>query len=228
MKSEVKGIIFDYGGTLDTGGCHWGRLCWHVYRQHRVPVTEQQFREAYVHAERALGRESIIKPGDTFRQTLATKVKLQLEALNVAPDVGETLVSDLYLTAQRHTAHSREVLRRLRQRFPLVLVSNFYGNLSTVLREFQLDGLFVHVVESAAVGIRKPDARIFQLGVEALGLQPGEVVVVGDSVKNDIVPAQTLGCRTVWLQGEGWTDAVPHEVPAQHVITDIKELVTII
>ncbi|MFS6554926.1 hypothetical protein VPJ68_05445, partial [Parabacteroides distasonis] len=57
MKNEVdeepiKGYIFDYGGTLDTGGMHWGKALWHAYERCGVPVTEQMFRDAYVHAER--------------------------------------------------------------------------------------------------------------------------------------------------------------------------------
>ena len=89
---------------------------------------------------------------------------------------------------------------------PLVLVSNFYGNIHTVLGEFGLDGLFAGVVESAVVGVRKPDPQIFSLGVKALGMGPGEVTVVGDSYAKDIVPAKAAGCHTVWMRGEGWTD----------------------
>ena len=61
--------------------------------------------------------------------------------------------------------------------------------------------------------MRKPDPQIFRLGVEALGLLPGEVLVIGDSYKKDIVPAESIGCRVAWLKGKGWTadeDAVTH------------------
>ena len=42
----IRGYIFDYGGTLDTHGCHWGKVIWHAYQRCGVPVTEAQFREA--------------------------------------------------------------------------------------------------------------------------------------------------------------------------------------
>ena len=89
---------------------------------------------------------------------------------------------------------------------PMVLVSNFYVNMPVVLREFGFDGLFLRVIESAVVGIRKPDPRIFLLGVEALGLRPEEVTVVGDSLDKDIIPAHEAGCQTIWLRGEGWNN----------------------
>ena len=96
----------------------------------------------------------------------------------------------------------------------------------TVLREFGFDGLFQHVVESAVVGVRKPDPCIFLMGVEALGLQPGEVTVVGDSMEKDIIPAKTAGCQTVWLKGEQWNDDTVDECAADCVMNDLSELIT--
>ncbi len=29
----IKGIIFDYGGTIDTGGDHWSEVIWHAYQE---------------------------------------------------------------------------------------------------------------------------------------------------------------------------------------------------
>ena len=208
----TAGYIFDYGGTLDTGGQHWGQVLWHAYERHRVPVTEAQFREAYVHAERTLGQNPIIRPDFTFRQTLETKLRLQLEFLCEMWKVEggmryvEAMVADLYERTMAETARSCKVLKTIKERgLPMVLVSNFYGNMPVVLQEFGFDGLFLHVIESAVVGIRKPDPRIFLLGVEALGLKPEEVTVVGDSLDKDIIPAHRAGCQTVWLKGEGWT-----------------------
>ena len=216
-----KGYIFDYGGTLDTGGCHWGKVLWRGWQRAGVPATEAQFREAYVHAERTLGKNPIIQPDYTFRKTLETKVRLELEFLGLN-GYAEPIVDSIYEETRQHTAHSREVLQQLQ--VPKVLVSNFYGNISTVLREFGFDGLFQSIVESAVVGVRKPDPHIFTLGVEALGLQPGEVVVVGDSIDKDIVPARKAGCQTVWVRGEQWTDDPVDETLADHVVDDLAEL----
>ena len=43
-----------------------------------------------------------------------------------------------------------------------ILVSNFYGNVNAVLRQFGLDGCFSEVIESAVVGVRKPDPEIWR------------------------------------------------------------------
>lgn len=219
----IKGYIFDYGGTLDTGGHHWGKVIWHAYERQQVPVSEAQFREAYVHGERTLGKNPIIQPNFTFRQTLEKKLQLQLEFLH-QEDYLSPLLDDLYSRTQAETRKSREVLLRLKEQYPMVLVSNFYGNIQTVLGEFDLDGVFSQIIESAVVGVRKPDPRIFSLGVEALGLKPDEVVVVGDSIDKDIVPARQAGCHTVWFRGEGWTDDPVDESLPDRIITDLREL----
>lgn len=219
----IKGYIFDYGGTLDTGGHHWGKVIWHAYERQQVPVSEAQFREAYVHGERTLGKNPIIQPAFTFRQTLEKKLQLQLEFLH-QEDYLSPLLDDLYSRTQAETRKSREVLLRLKEQYPMVLVSNFYGNIQTVLGEFGLDGVFSQIIESAVVGVRKPDPRIFSLGVEALGLKPDEVVVVGDSIDKDIVPARQAGCHTVWFRGEGWTDDPVDESLPDRIITDLREL----
>lgn len=217
-----KGYIFDYGGTLDTGGQHWGMLLWHAFERHQVPVSESQFRDAYVYAERTLGRNKIIQPTDTFLQTLKAKVQLELTYLN-NESYTDAIVSDVYERTKSQTALSRRVLMQMKAS-PMVLVSNFYGNISVVLQEFGLDGIFAEVIESAVVGIRKPDPQIFLLGVDALGMKPEEVTVVGDSLEKDIIPAKRAGCHTVWLKGEGWTNAQDGENQVDRVIMTLDEL----
>ena len=219
----MKGYIFDYGGTLDTGGQHWGKVIWHAYERQQVPVTEEAFRAAYVHAERTLGKNPIIQPDFTFRRTLEEKIRIELEFLGL-PQYQQTVVDDLYAITCAETAKSREVLLQLKQQYPMVLVSNFYGNIATVLKEFKLDGIFDTIIESAVVGVRKPDPQIFTLGVEALGMLPDEVVVVGDSMDKDIIPASKAGCHTVWFKGEGWTNDPVDESAAEKVITDLTQI----
>ena len=232
---KTKGYIFDYGGTLDTAGCHWGKMLWHAYERQSIPVTEEQFREAYVFAERTLGKNPIIQTDYTFRKTLEVKLRIEFEYLQAKgylcnsnfclASMQAAVLDDLYERVRTITAQSKEVLVKLKESYPIILVSNFYGNLPVVLEEFGLSGLFNTVVESAVVGIRKPDTRIFQLGVDALGLSPEEITVVGDSISKDIAPARRLGCQTVWLKGEGWTDQPEDTSMADRIISDLTEII---
>lgn len=203
---HVKGLIFDYGGTLDTNGVHWFHIFRQVYARYLPSMAEDQLREAYVYAERYLATHRVIEPGDDFLAMLRKKVALQVGQLSAASSVDvESIAVDCDAMVRANMRQTHRVLDALSVRYPMVLVSNFYGNIHAVLRSYGLDGYFMKVIESAIVGVRKPDPRIFALGVEALGLQPEEIVVVGDSYGKDIVPAHSLGCRTVWLKGMGWS-----------------------
>ena len=228
----MKAYIFDYGGTLDTRGNHWGRVIWHAYERADIPVSWEQYREAYVYAERTLGRNPIVTPTWTFKKLLDVKLRLQMEYLftkgywtadkKLFTTTQLSLLDDLYTQVREVTVESRQVLEQINM--PMVLVSNFYGNINVVLQEFRMAHLFQKVIESAVVGIRKPDARIFALGIEALQLKPEEVTVVGDSISKDIVPARSLGCRTVWFKGESWDDKVEDETIPDRIITHLQQL----
>ena len=67
MKT-IKGLIFDYGGTIDTPAVHWSEVLWEGYGFCSVPVTKAQFREAYVHGERTLATQPLIRPEHDFHQ----------------------------------------------------------------------------------------------------------------------------------------------------------------
>ena len=242
----VKAILFDYGATLDTFGQHWGMVIWHGYEHLGIPVTEAQYRDAYVYGERTLGSKDIIQPTDTFLTTLKGKIDLQFDFLRDSgawlPEPGErkakhdALVEYLYSGLQRNMSHTRQILSQLRDRgIPMALVSNFYGNVETVLEEMQIRDFFCDVIESAQVGIRKPDPRLYALGVEALRkivlpqqMQESDVLVVGDSISKDILPAKSLGCKTAWFKGEGWKKEPVDETIPDFVIKDLQDIINII
>lgn len=239
---DIKGIIFDYGGTIDSRGDHWSEIIWEGYRRADVDIDKATFRDAYVYAERELARVRHIEPQDNFFILLCKKIAIELYWLATKAELttnqrqyfdellpsqaqpllslADQIASHCYEHARACIEEARPTLEALAERYPMVLVSNFYGNVDSVLRDFDVRRYFRGVIESAVVGVRKPDPRIFRLGVVALGLEPHEVLVVGDSLRKDILPAESIGCRTAWLKGRGWT---PEEDAATHP-SQIKKL----
>lgn len=220
----IKGILIDFGGTIDSDGVHWFNAFERAYSiSNSIPAD--LLRDAYVHAERTLGRNPIIGPDYTFLKTLQTKIEIQesyLQAHGVKVNSPENVMYSCYNKVVSHMETvSRPVLEKLAQSVPLVLVSNFYGNMHTVLDEFGLSHLFSHVVESSVVGVRKPDPQIFRLGVEKLGLEPSRTVMIGDSPDKDIIPAQSIGCHTVWLRNSTWSD---QECTPDSIISSLAQL----
>jgi putative hydrolase of the HAD superfamily len=209
---EIKGIIFDYGGTLDSRGVHWSEVLWNGYQQAGVPIDKEIFRNAYVEGERALARERIILPQDNFLTLLRKKVELEISFLPEQPDNPtrlswiDSIATYCDNAAQSCINEAKPVLEKLHERYPMMLVSNFYGNIDEVLRDYGIRHLFKGIIESAVVGVRKPNPTLFRLGVDALELRPDEVLVVGDSLNKDIQPSEALGCHVLWLKGKGWTE----------------------
>ena len=232
--TDIQGVIFDYGGTIDTNSRHWAEVLWEKYRELQVPVDKPSFREAYVHGERTLARQPLVKPEDNFYDVLRIKTRVQMDWLvengilprekAVAENYASRIADACYAYVLEVLKRTRPVVKTLSEHYKLVLVSNFYGNIQTVLKDFGLDGFFSRIVESSVVGVRKPDPAIYRLGVEAMGLPAGQVLVVGDSFSKDVVPAKKVGCKVAWLKGEGWGNEETDDSLPDVVITDLPDL----
>lgn len=229
---KIKGIIFDYGGTIDSNGKHWAEVIWEAYEDNKIPVSKEQFREAYVYAERYLATHPVIQSDDNFGVLLRKKTDLQINFLREKgylsddeknKEYSQLISAQCYNFAKQTVNAEKELLSALGEKFPMVLVSNFYGNVQAVLADFDLLKYFGEIIESAVVGVRKPDPAIFGLGVEKLALPAEEIVVIGDSYTKDIVPATKNGCKTIWLKGPGW-EKDDEDATADVVITDFIAL----
>ena len=58
----------------------------------------------------------------------------------------------------------------------------------------------------APVVVGKPEAAFFRLAVDELGLGAGEVIMIGDSVTNDVWGAARIGCRTCLVRGTAFRE----------------------
>lgn len=272
-KLDIKGIIFDYGGTLDTRGDHWSEVLWQGYEhfgigvaddeevEPGVSISKQAFRDAYVYGERALAVNPIVTPDFHFEDILREKLILELnflagkELLETGKDDAEKQAKlgndsdasseSLLLSLSDSEIHqiavdmahyinaktldllqeNKQVLEHLKQAgYPMVLVSNFYGNINQVLMDAEIDGYFKDVIESAVVGVRKPNPAIFALGVCALDLPASQVLVVGDTYGKDIIPAHKLGCHTLWIKGLQWEEKQVDESIPDGIIRKLSEM----
>lgn len=92
------------------------------------------------------------------------------------------------------------VVRYLKQRYPLTIVSN--GFVEVQYEKIQRSGLqdcFEHVVLSEEVGIQKPNPLIYLKACALNGVKPEEAVMIGDSYYSDIAGAQAAGIDQIWV-----------------------------
>lgn len=207
---QARGILLNYEGTIDTNGQHWGAILWHKFRKHDITLDKSAFNKAYTYSEAVLATGDIIQPDDTFLDVLVHKITQQFYFLtNAGYQLDYTLVSAIAgecdQLAQRTLRKAKTILESLSSAFPIVLVSNFYGNLNAVLADFGIRSFFADVVET-----KNPmshfNTAIYEQGVRRLGYAAEECVAVGDSYNRDILPSKEIGCQTVWLNVESWEE----------------------
>ena len=105
-----------------------------------------------------------------------------------------------YVEARRAVAGAAELLCAVRERARVGIVSN---NLLQEQRDkLAFCGLTAHVdalIVSEEAGVTKPDPAIFRIALDALGAQPAEAVMLGDSWSADVIGAHAAGIRAVWF-----------------------------
>jgi putative hydrolase of the HAD superfamily len=193
----VPCILFDFGGTLDSDGTTWLERFLRIYEGLGVPCPRPRFDRAFYDSDDGLPSRFGLK-GLSLEQTLSLQVRCVFEALAperaaLAPEVVARFLEESRASFRR----VRPALERLASRHRLGIVSNFYGNLDSVLASEGLRDLFGTVADSGVLGVTKPDPAIFRKALSDLGCEPHEAVMVGDSVPRDMKGAEGLGMRHV-------------------------------
>lgn len=110
-----------------------------------------------------------------------------------------------YCTSWRATPGATALLQTLKaRRLRTAIVSN--NLLEEQLQKLRVCDLHEHLdvlVISEEAGVSKPDARIYEIALERLGIAPDEAVMIGDAWENDIVGARIAGIRAIWYNCYG-------------------------
>ena len=242
-KLDIKGIIFDYGGTLDTRGDHWSEVLWQGYEHFGIGVAadeevepgvsihKQAFRDAYVYGERALAVNPIVTPDFHFEDILREKLILELNFL-AGKELLETGKDDAEKQAKLGNdsdASSESLLLSLSDSeiHQIAVDMAHYINAETLDLLQENKQVLEHLKQAgypAVVGVRKPNPAIFALGVCALDLPASQVLVVGDTYGKDIMPAHKLGCHTLWIKGLQWEEKQVDESIPDGIIRKLSEM----
>ncbi len=98
-------------------------------------------------------------------------------------------------------------LQRLKdQHYTLAVLSNSPATHRDQLADLGIAQYIDYPVFSFEVGFRKPESKMFQTMIQRLQVDPAEILMVGDSMELDIVPAQKLGMQTVLMDRDGQSD----------------------
>jgi putative hydrolase of the HAD superfamily len=189
----IEAVIWDFGGVLTTSPFEaFARF----ERERGYPVDIIRRTNAANHLENAWAKfERAEIDVDTFDRLFAAE-SLALGGAEVRGRDVLPLLSG-YLRPEMV-----EALRRIGENFKTGCITNnlpanaigSQSGRSLYVSEVMV--LFDHVIESAKIGLRKPDPRIYRMMVEALGVDPKNCVYLDDLGVN-LKPARDMGMTTI-------------------------------
>ena len=121
------------------------------------------------------------------------------------------------------------VIKVLSQKYELGIIANQLDGLKERLQAFDLLQYFKYIISSWDIQVMKPDIRIFEYALDKVNCRPQEACMIGDRLDNDILPAKTLGMKTVWIkQGFGALQKpLSKSEEPDHSINNLSELLEI-
>jgi putative hydrolase of the HAD superfamily len=200
----IEAVIWDFGGVITSSPFEaFARF----EKEHGLPIDIIRRTNAANHLENAWAKfERAEISAETFDELFAEESR----ALGVAVrgrDVLPLLSGDL-------RPEMVEALRRVKEKFKTGCITNNLpansigskAGRSLYIAEVMV--LFDHVIESAKIGLRKPDPRIYKMMTEALNVDPNNCVYLDDLGVN-LKPAREMGMTTIKV------------VSAQQAISDL-------
>nr|HID13048.1 HAD family phosphatase [Anaerolineae bacterium] len=184
---DVRAVIFDWGGVMERLPDEAHIAEWEQ-RLALDPGTLPEVLWGKVWRQLEVGAIT----NDDFMQHIADRLGL--------PDAEAALhfVREFY-TGDRFNPEVVAAARALRDRYKVGLLTNAFPGQDGMIRErFGLDvyAEFDVYVNSAYVGLRKPDPAIFHLTLEQLGVVPQQAIFLDDGLRN-VDSARELGIHAI-------------------------------
>jgi epoxide hydrolase-like predicted phosphatase len=181
----IKGILFDFGGVLVRTEDHAGRRRW----EQQCGLAAGELDKLVFDSPAAVRATVGAAPEAEVWAHLAATLGLdeaQLDACRRDFWAGDRLDPDLVA-----------LMRDLRRRYRVGVLSNAWsGAREQFTRVHALDQAADVIIISSEEGLAKPDARLFRLAAERLGVRPEETVLVDDFIAN-VEGARAAGMKAI-------------------------------
>lgn len=124
-----------------------------------------------------------------------------------------------------------ELLEYLKSKgYKLGIIANQKKGLENRLQEFGILKYFDIVIASEEVGVSKPDKEIFYIALSKASCKLQESIMIGDRLDNDIIPANQIGMKTIWIR-QGLTKYQEIKLGMEYanfVVSSLKEIIDIL
>ena len=232
MGGVVTAVIFDFYGTL----AHWADAdasYGDVFEAHGYTL-ERSVADAYFtrydgveHFEHSVDEES-------YEAWVRSRLRQLTKDGGVPDEHAEAVIDSLRQLDQGAMVAYPEAaptLAALRETGLTVGVcSNWGWELNAYLDEVGLLPLIDASITSARAGSRKPHPGIYAKAADALGVDPVDVLFVGDSWEPDVRGPRRLGMRAVhvWREDERQGSPAPDLQPGDDRVGDLSGVLTLV
>ncbi len=192
--NRFETLTFDCYGTLINWEDGILRCLHHILAAHGKDMDDATILQLYGDFEARAEQGEYCR----YREVLESVVKEFGEQLGFAPTEQEPHSLSESLPFWKPWPDTVSALCELQNRFRLAIVSNVDDDLFAATRP-QLGVEFDQVITAQQAGAYKPSLKIFELALSRVGVSAHRVLHVGQSLYHDVIPAQSLGLATVWV-----------------------------
>lgn len=134
----------------------------------------------------------------SYREVLQDVVTRFGQKFGFTPTVSEISSLPESLSSWKPWPDTVPALRELAKHFRLAIISNIDDDLFAATRP-QLEVQFAEIITAQQARAYKPSLKVFELALSRIGVPAHRVLHVGQSIYHDVLPAQSLGLSTVWV-----------------------------
>lgn len=221
--SQIKAVVFDLEGTL---------LDRVKSRDKFIEEQYERFHDYFVHVQLADYKKRFIELDDDEDNDKPDLYKAIIKHFHIDRLTWKDLFNDFEMHFYRYVFPYYDTLYTLERLVQKGYLIGVIANGKSKIKQFRLQALgIMHVINylstSETVGFRKPHPRIFEDMIDQLGVEPHEIMYVGDDALNDVAPARAMGMVSVWFKQED-SEIEPLDEEVDVTISTIEELLTIL
>jgi len=181
---RFRAVFVDFGGVImrteDIGP--------RTHQAERLGMTTRDLEKIFFESDSSLRASTGEIPEETHWQTVA-------EALGVSRQETDKIINEFF-SGDQADAMLLDFLRSLRPERKVGLISNAWSGLRAFITSQKFEDVFDEMIISAEVGLMKPDARIYRLALEKIGVQPEESIFLDDVLVN-VEGARSVGMKAI-------------------------------
>ena len=223
----IKGVVFDLDHTLFDRYGTLRAVLPEMYSRMRDSIPENLSQEDFIEGLIA-GEKQHIYHGWDYTADRLVEMGIFNEGTKGA-DVWRCLFTYCWPLAAVKYPFTEPTLIRLKEMgLKLGIITNGEHDLQwNKLRLLNFDYLFDEIVISGDVGVQKPETKPFEVMSKKLGIEPQNLLYVGDNPLNDVEGSRKAGYTPVWVKTNGnWCfDDIEHCEYEVDTVAEIPDLV---